>query len=167
MAIADRANTKDTRSFVCFHPMVTEVIHTLKFRRYNYAKALQFNRHYTRLTYKRLCHRWIQASPSKPYTILLSTMVQAMKTPYPNLFQDKALFKAVMDDLINEDVLIDYEMTPKKEGKKIVDWRFDLFASNTFAKQVAANNKVANAVTAEEQGGKPPSIQQTSDEIYF
>lgn len=146
MAIAERRNNKDTRSFVCFHPMVTDVIMSLKFRRYNYAKALEFSRHYTRLTYKRLCHRWVQASPGKPYTILLSTLIKAMKDPYPNTYQDKALFKAVMEDLVNDDVLERYEMVPKKEGKKTVDWRFELYASNTFAKQVAANNKVANAL---------------------
>lgn len=168
MAIADRGNKKETRSIVCFHPMVTDVIHTLNFRRYNYAKALQFKRHYTRLTYKRLCHRWIQAGPGKPYTILLSTLIKAMKTPYPNLYQDKALFKDVMDDLVEEDVLEYYKMTPKKEGKKIVDWKFDLCASNSFAKQVAANNKVANTVTREGKGTNEISqIPQIEDNIYF
>jgi len=145
MAIAERSK-KDTRSFVCFHPMVTEVILSLNFRRYNYAKALEFKRHYTRLTYKRLCHRWTQASPGKPYNILLSTLIIAMKAPYTNLYQDKALFKEVMDDLVAEDILERYEMTPKKEGKKIIDWRFDLYASNAFAKQIASNNKVSNSM---------------------
>lgn len=150
VATAERGK-KDTRSFVCFHPMVTDVILTLNFRRYNYSKALEFNRHYTRLTYKRLCHRWTQASPSKPYNILLSTLISAMKTPYENLYQDKALFKAVMDDLVNEGVLASYEMTPKKEGKQIIDWRFDLYATNEFAKQTAANNKVANQISGQKQ----------------
>ena len=170
MAIADRGNKKETHSFVCFHPMVTDVILTLNFRRYNYAKALGFKRQYTRLTYKRLCHRWVQASPGKPYTILLSTLISAMKDPYQNTYQDKALFKDVMDDLVNEDVLERYEMIPKKEGKKIVDWRFELYASNTFAKQVAANNKVANALLGNDP--KPEEhpvsrIQEIKDEIDF
>jgi Initiator Replication protein len=142
MAIAERSKN-ETRSFICFHPMVTDVIMNLNFRRYNYAKALEFNRNYTRLTYKRLCHRWTQASPGKPYNILLSTLISAMKDPYPNLYQDKALFKEVMDDLVTEGVLESYKMTPKKEGKKIVDWRLD------FAKQVAANNKVSGKVVGQ------------------
>src|SRR5690606_3422442 len=162
MAIADRANKQETRSFVCFHPMVTDLILTLNFRRYNYAKALEFKRHYTRLTYKRLCHRWVQASPGKPYTILLSTLINAMKAPYPNLFQDKTLFKDVMDDLVNEDVLESYQMTAKKEGKKIVDWRFDLYATNTFAKQVAANNKVANTILGNHS--LPENLGKTSED---
>jgi hypothetical protein len=150
MAIAERGNTKESRSFVCFHPMVTDAIMTLNFRRYNYAKALEFKRHYTRLTYKRLCHRWIQAAPGKPYTILLSTLIAAMKDPYKNTYQDKALFKDVMDDLVAEDVLERYSMSAKKDGKKIVDWRFELYASNTFAKQVAANNKVAASLMGDD-----------------
>ncbi|MBQ4814047.1 replication initiation protein [Pseudoalteromonas luteoviolacea] len=149
MVISEKgSNAEDTRSFVCFHPMVTDAILTLNFRRYNYTKALEFKRHYTRLTYKRLCHRWIQAAPGKPYTILLSTLINAMKDPYPNLFQDKALFKKVMEDLVNADVLERFEMSAKKEGKKITDWRFDLYASNAFAKQVAANNKVAKGLSS-------------------
>lgn len=170
MAIADRGNKKETRSFVCFHPMVTDVILTLNFRRYNYAKALEFKGHYARLTYKRLCHRWVQASPGKPYTILLSTLINAMKDPYQNTYQDKALFKDVMDDLVSADVLERYEMVPKKEGKKIVDWRFELYASNTFAKQVAANNKVANALLGNDPKPEEHSvsrIQEIKDEIDF
>lgn len=146
MAIADRANKQETRSFICFHPMVSEAIQTLSFRRYNYGQSLKFKRHYTRLMYKRLSHRWVQASPTKPYTILLSTLIREMKEPYKNTFQDKALFKSVMDDLMEEDVLSKYEMNPKKEGKKIIDWKFTLYASNTFAKQAASNNKVSSSL---------------------
>lgn len=168
MAIADRGIKKETRSLVCFHPMVTDVILTLNFRRYNYAKALEFSRHYTRLTYKRLCHRWVQAAPGKPYTILLSTLINAMKAPYQNMYQDKALFKDVMVDLVKDDVLEKYEMTPKKDGKKIIDWRFDLYATNTFAKQVAANNKVANArLDTDPEKQQVSRVQQIEDEIDF
>ena len=66
--------------------------------------------------------------------------------PYTNMYQDKALFQKVMDDLVSGDVLENYKMTPKKDGKKIIDWRFDLSASTSFAKQMAANNKVSNAI---------------------
>jgi hypothetical protein len=145
--------------------MVTDVILSLNFRRYNYAKALEFKRNYTRLTYKRLCHRWTQAAPGKPYNILLSTLISAMKDPYTNLYQDKALFKEVMDDLVSEGVLESYEMTPKKDGKKIVDWRFDLYASDSFAKQVAANNKVSNNVTG--QRSLPESIDETEEDSSY
>jgi len=161
MAIAERSK-KDSRSFVAFHPMVTQAILTLNFRRYNYAKALDFKRNYTRLTYKRLCHRWTQASPDKPYNILLSTLINAMKAPYKNLYQDKALFKQVFDDLVSEDVLERYVMTPKKDRKKIIDWRFDLYASNTFSKQVAANNKVANNVNNVNGHNFPESIENSA-----
>ena len=133
----------ETHTFVCFHPLVTDVILSQKYRRYNYAKALEFRKHYTRLTYKRLCLRWIQASPGKPYTILLSTLISAMKTPAANLAQDKKLFKEVMEELVAADVLERFSMTPKKDGKKVTDWLLTLYASNSFAKQMAANNKVA------------------------
>ena len=141
--------------------MVTDVIHSLNFRRYNYAKALEFKRHYTRLLYKRLCHRWIQASPDKPYQILLSTLISAMKDPYPNTYQDKALFKHVMEDLVNEDILTHYEMLPKREGKKIIDWRFKLYATQAFAKQIAANNKVSNTLPDEESLSEAEIIHST------
>lgn len=164
MAIAERRK-EETRSFVCFHPMVTDVILTLNFRRYNYAKALEFKRNYTRLTYKRLCHRWTQASPGKPYNILLSTLISAMKEPYTNLYQDKALFKKVMNDLVSGGILESYEMTPKKDGKKVIDWRFDLYASDSFAKQVAANNKVSNNVA--NHHGLPESIDEAEEDFSY
>lgn len=163
VAIADKAVTGETKSFVCFHPMVTELIHTLKFRRYNYLKALEFNRHYTRLVYKRLCHRWIQASPGKPYSILLTTLIAALKEPYQNLFQDKALFEKVFDDLKTNDVLSDWKMTAKKDGKKITDWLCDLYASESFSRQMASNNKVANSIN----GKNDKESLETDDKIEF
>ena len=93
-----------------------------------------------------------------------------MKDPYNNMYQDKALFKDVMDDLVNDDVLERYDMTPKKQGKKITDWRFDLYASNTFAKQIAANNKVANTLQEKDSPEKREAttrVQHIKDEIIF
>lgn len=139
---AEQNRAKDTKCLICFHPMVTDAILSLNFRRYNYLKALSYSKHYTRLTYKRLCHRWVQASPSNPYTILLSTLIVAMKEPYKNLYQDKQLFKGVLDELVATDVLSKYEEHPKKEGRKVTDWRFVLYATESFAKQMASNNKV-------------------------
>ena len=81
-----------------------------------------------------------------------------MKTPYPKLFQDKALFKDVMDDLVNEDVLTHFDMFPKKIGKKISDWRFDLYATEQFSKQIAANNKVSNETSTSPQDADLPSL---------
>lgn len=167
MAMADRGKNKsEIRSFVCFHPMVTDVILTLNFRRFNYAKALEFSKHYTRLTYKRLCHRWIQAAPGKPYNVLLSSLVKAMKEPYANTWQDKALFKDVMEDLVKSDVLERYEMEEKKEGRKIVDWKFILYASNSFAKQMAANNKVHAELRGIESSSEFSNEEET-EEIPF
>lgn len=161
VAVVEKKSAVDTKSFICFHPMVTDAIHTLNFRRYNYAKALQFGGHYTRLTYKRLCHRWRQASPGKPYTILLKTLITAMKAPYANLYQDKALVKEIMDDLVEADVLERYEMTPKRVGKTIVDWKIDMYATNSFAKQQAANNKVANTLNQNQGQDLLPALDQT------
>ena len=123
--------------------MVTTAILTRNYRRYDYTKALSLSGHYTRLIYKRLCLRWVQAAPDSPYTILLTTLVRSTTAPYPHLYKDKELFQGVMDELRREDVLERYTMTAKKQGKKIVDWRFDLYATEAFAKQQASSNKVA------------------------
>ena len=147
VAIADK-DKKTARSVVCFHPMVTDVVTTLNFRRYNYLQSHSFKNNYTRLIFKRLCHRWIQASesPKKSYKILLSTLIDAMKTPYKNLYQDKALLEKVVKELVEDEVITDAEFEPKKEGKKITDWLISFHATDKFAKQMAANNKVANAI---------------------
>lgn len=148
MQIADRSGGTgaDTRSFVCFHPMVTDAITTLNFRRFHYTKAYELPSPYTRLTFKRLCHRWIQAAPGKPYQILLTTLVASMKTPAAQLKHDTEAFKKVMTELVDAGVLESFEMIPRKDGRRIVDQKFVLHASEAFAKQMAANNKVAAAI---------------------
>ena len=142
VAISEKANKEVSRSFVCFHPFVTQVVLTKQFRRYNYQKSLTFTKNYSRAMYKRLSHRWIQAAPDKPYAILLSTLLREMKTPNAKLFKDKELFIGVFDDLLGSDVLSHYEAAPKKEGRRIIDWLFTLYPTETFSKQQASNNKV-------------------------
>ncbi len=157
LAFAEKATKGDTKSFVCFHPMVTDIIMTANYRRYNYKKALSFKGQYTRLIYKRLCNRWIQAGPGNPYKVKLSTLVAAMKAPYKNLYQDKALLQDVLEELKQEEVIESYEATPKKLKGKIIDWVFELRATNKFAKQQAASNKAANRIaekTQQQNAGK-------------
>jgi len=151
LAFAEKATKGETKSFVCFHPMVTSIIMTANYRRYNYKKALSFKGQYTRLIYKRLCNRWIQAGPGNPYRVKLSTLVAAMKAPYKNLYQDKALLQDILEELIAERVIESYEATPKKIKAKIVDWLFELRATNEFAKQQAASNKTANRIAGKAQ----------------
>ena len=161
MLISEKAkNPEQTRSFICFHPLVTELILNKKFRRYNYVKSLEFGRNYSRLMYKRLSHRWVQASPEMPYRILLSTIVNAFKTPNVKLFKDKELFNEVMKELQKENVISHYELAPKKEGRKIIDWLFTLYPTDAFSKQQAANNKVENRIkSASTQKNKLPYDQ--------
>ena len=137
--------------FICFHPMVTDVIYSKSFRRYNYVTALSYRSNYTGLLYKRLCHRWTQCSIDNPYNILLSTMIQAWKEPAKNLYHDKETFVKVMDELVEKEVLYKYKMESKKDGKKITDWRFDLWPTEKFAKQIAANNKAFNKLVGDDE----------------
>jgi hypothetical protein len=144
LAMADKNNPDNTKMFICFHPMVTDVIYSLNFRRYNYLEGMKFSSLYTRTIYKRLSHRWVQASVSNPYTILLSTLVSSMKKPASTIARDKQTFEACMNELVEAGMLDKFEMGPKKEGRKILDWVFHLHASEKFAKQMASNNKVRN-----------------------
>jgi hypothetical protein len=146
LAFAEKSKTSDTRSFVCFHPLVTDLIINNKFRRYNYKKALSFVGSYTRLVYKRICNRWTQAGPGHPYRIKLSTLIDAIKTPYKNVYQDKALIQETLEELKRENVIESYDAKPQKIKGKIIDWVFELKATNEFAKQQAANNRVFNRI---------------------
>jgi len=40
---------------------------------------------------------------------------------------------------------------PKTDGKKITDWRFDLWPTEKFAKQIAANNKAFKKLLGEDE----------------
>lgn len=146
LAIADRHNPEETQSLVCFHPMVTNSILTLNYKRYNYETPWTFKGHYTRPVYNRLCLRWRQADHDHPYTIKLTTLVESLKTPYKNLYQEKELLCGVMDDLVAADVLSRYECHPRKVGKQIIDWLFSLYPTEEFAHQMASNNKVENRI---------------------
>jgi len=129
------------KSFVCFHPMISDSIETLTYRRYNYLKSFEFKSHYTRQFYKRLCHRWIQASPTKPYNIKLSTLVESNKNA-SSVAKDKNLYIKCLNELVATDILSHYKAETKKEGRKIIDWLFILYASETFTQQIRSNNKV-------------------------
>ncbi|TNC80813.1 MAG: RepB family plasmid replication initiator protein [Oleiphilus sp.] len=159
LAMADKADPDNTKMFICFHPMVTDVIYALNFRRYNYVEGMKFSSFYTRTIYKRLCHRWVQASVSNPYTIKLSTLVKSMKKPAATVARDKQTFEACLKELVDAGVLEKYAMIPRKEGRKTLDWTFDLYATDSFAKQMASNNKVKNNIS----GPREQTIPETTE----
>ena len=149
---ADAPKKGDAQAFVCFHPLVTDLITNTKYRRSKYSKLFEFQSQRARLFYDRLCCSWIQAGPGRPYNILLTTLIAAWKDPANRLAKDKEVIIEALNELVERDIIEKYEAEPKKNKGKIYDWLFTLHASNSFAKQQAAAQKVFNQITAKAEG---------------
>ncbi len=149
---ADAPKKGDAQAFICFHPLVTDLITNTKYRRSKYSKLFEFRSHRARLFYDRLCCSWIQAGPGHPYNILLTTLIAAWKDPASRLAKDKEIIIEALNELVERDIIEKYEAEPKKRKGKIYDWLFTLHSSNSFAKQQAAAQKVFNRITAKAEG---------------
>lgn len=127
------------RCQITFHPAVSSALFRHEIRQFDYQTALmKLDRHYTRLLYKRLSHRFIQAGIGT-YNIKLSTLIASWKTPAANFWKDATLVKMVLDDLVENRVIESgYTIEPIKDGKKTIDQKITVVAHDNFISQQAS-----------------------------
>ena len=67
---------KETRCYVQFNLLVTQCLHQLSYRQFDYGTAMTYTHRLSRWLHKRLAHNYTQAGLLHPYTIRLSTILR-------------------------------------------------------------------------------------------
>lgn len=140
-----KGDGRKTKAFVRFHPLVTRGIKTGGFRQLNYEKTMAYRSAIARQLHKRLSHHYTQASLTKPYHIMLSTMIRDFGlTVYDQLRDNLRAVESALNEMINLEVLVVYKVDKVFDivrKNKLVDAKFHLTPHPRFISEVIEANK--------------------------
>lgn len=132
---------------------ISQSINRLDYRQFNYQRLMSCNEQLSRWLYKQLINRFRQASMINHYHFMYSSIARSSGL----LQQGKAgnnrrKMKAALDELVKQDVLLDYQAEARYEGRKVVDVKYTLKPSMSFVReQKAANKRASDAQAAVKQ----------------
>ena len=120
---------------------ISRAINKLEYRQFNYDRLLQCNGQLTRWIYKKLIHRYKQASPLTKYHFMYSELKGSglLQQSQERTNRRKAL--DALEELISKGVLLSYDAEERKAGRKIEDVKYTVIASIAFGKEQAAAHK--------------------------
>jgi len=134
---------------------ISHSINQLQYRQFNYERLMHCNNQLARWLYKLLINRFTQADYSNDYHFMYSKVVKNSGLLQQGTMQrNREKIKAAFEDLIKNDVIHEYTEDPRKDGRKIVDIKYNVRASIHFVgEQKAANKRKTDArVTASKAG---------------
>lgn len=135
------------RVVVIFNPLVTRSINHGTYRLINYDKLMKMKMPLSRWLHKRISHIFTQAALTKPYNILLSTVVRdsGMKN-YKTISERMRQVDKALNELKNNDVLSDWKVDTSgyKQKNKILDALYLLYVSETFVADAKKATKFTN-----------------------
>lgn len=145
-------NQVKTRAFVRFNSLVTNSIKSGTFRRLNYERSMGFKSVMARQLHKRMSHHYTQASITKPYTILLTTMIRDFGLAKMKfLSQDLQKTLPAFDELTQHEVILDFKLEKTFDNTKrggLVEAKFIIIPHPKFVGEiVTANQKQADVKT--------------------
>ncbi len=124
---------------------ISHAINSLEYRQYNYDRLMGCDGQLTRWLYKKLIHKFRQASLMNSYHFMYSDLERdsgllCQKTTSDN--RRKLLMS--LDELVSRGVLMSYGVDTRKQGRKIVDVKYTLQTSSSFNSEQKAANKRSN-----------------------
>ena len=142
-------NWAKSKWYADFASLVTESIHNNTFRQYDYKQMMNFSSQLERWLYKRLAHNYVQASIDNTYSIKLSSIERDS-----GLLQLKQVrhrmrkLNDVLDNLVKSRVLMNYEINPVKEKRRLLDAHYSLQPHPSFVAEVKAANLRSKQLSA-------------------
>lgn len=135
------------RVVVIFNPLVTRSINQGTYRLINYDNLMKMKMPLSRWLHKRISHIFTQAALTKPFNILLSTIVRdsGMKS-YKTISERMRQVSKALNELKNNDVLSDWKVSTDnyKQKNKILDALYLLYVSESFVDDAKKATKFTN-----------------------
>lgn len=133
------------KAFVRFNALVTNSIRNRTFRQFNYEVSMGYQNIISRQLHKRLSHHYTQASLSKPYSILLSTIIRDFGlTTYEKISHNLREVEKALKEMVEVNVLLSFQtqkIMNEKKTNKISDVMISLTPHPNFINEVIHANK--------------------------
>ena len=122
---------------------ISKSINTLEYRQFNYDRLLRCDEPLARWVYKRLIHRFTQASMMDTYHFMYSNVKQSGLLQQARERDNRIKMLSALSELKTEGVIASYEIDERKKGNKITDVKYTVFPSKEFSQEQKAANKRA------------------------
>lgn len=142
----DYQKDSSSRNIARLSQFITSAINTLDYRQFNYQLFMKLKSQLARWFYKRWVHRFSHADLTNSYNFTLSSVIKnSALLQMKNLRDNKLKCERALDELVEMSVIRDWQiMNIYKDGKKITDVSYEIFASHHFVKEVKAARKRLN-----------------------
>lgn len=121
---------------------ISHAINQLEYRQFNYDRLMSCDDQLTRWIYKQLIHRFRQASIMNDYHFMYSGLERDSGLLQQGRSNDNRRKVAdALDELVNRDVLMSYEVCLRKQGRKIADVKYIVRPGSEFVREQKAANK--------------------------
>lgn len=141
---------------------VSHAIDRLQYRQFNYERLMHCKGQLSKWILKKLINRYVQANYITKYHFLYSDLKNSGYLQCIKESDNRRKAIEAFEELIVQGALITYQVTEKKEGRKIVDMLFhDITPSREFInEQTAANKRATDNRMASLQAGHSPSVDK-------
>lgn len=138
---------KDSHHVARLPLFISKSINSLDYRQFNLNRLMGCDEQLARWIYKKLIHRYIQASHLNDYHFMYTVIERdsgLLQQARPNDNRVKVI--SALEELIEQGVIRKYTVDNRKEGRKIVDVKYTVFPTSEFIKeQKAANKRLSDA----------------------
>lgn len=134
---------KERFCFVQFHRLITKSIINGTNRLLDYNLLMELNSGLTRWLQKQMSHNFTQANYTNNYNILLSTVIRDSKTLNSKKLSDNAReMKSALEELKQKQWISSYQIELKKDGRKIIDYKYIIKPGHRCVRTVITGNKI-------------------------
>lgn len=134
-----------SKAFVRFNPLVTEGIKARKFRMFNYETSMGYKNVVARQLHKRMCHNYIQASITQPYSIKLTTIIRDFGlTAYERLSHNLRDIEMALEEMREKEVVLTYKVDKTLDAEqrnKMIEAKITLTPHPKFVAEIIQGNK--------------------------
>jgi len=140
--------------------LITTAINQIGYRQFNYRRLMNCRNQLTRWIYKKLINRYRQASLVNSYHFTYRSVVRdSGLLQQGRLIDNKRKLLAALNELVEQNVVDEYEVETRKQGRKIVDLKYTILPTREFVnEQTAANRRKSDSQEKMSQRAQPRLI---------
>jgi len=131
---------------------ISHAINRIEYRQFNYDRLMSCNEQLTRWIYKRLIHRFTQASVITDYHFMYSDLRESGLLQQSTEGKNRQKVISALEELVKREILMNYEADKRKEGHKIIDVKYTVFPALEFVSEQKAANKRIKDVLSKARG---------------
>jgi hypothetical protein len=127
---------------------ISQAINRLDYRQFNYDRLMKCNSPLARWLYKRLIHRFLNASLIQDHHFMYLDIKRSGLLQQSRESDNRKKVFDALTELVNRKVLLRFDHDPRGEGKKVDNVKYTVYPSTEFIKEQKAASKRKNDIQA-------------------